>query len=53
MKSTNVPSSGRASGLSTQSREETSGYARLEKERAQARQTLLEETFRRLSGAAD
>src|SRR5438270_648103 len=35
------------------SQEEASGYARLEKERADARQTLLEETFRRLSGVKD
>jgi ketol-acid reductoisomerase len=33
--------------------EEASGYARLEEERAQARQTLLEETFRRLTGVKD
>lgn len=31
-------------------REEESGYARLERARSEARQTLLEETFRRLSG---
>lgn len=30
--------------------EEESGYARLERARSEARQTLLEETFRRLSG---
>jgi len=35
------------------SQEEASGYPRLEKERAEARRTLLEETFRRLSGVAD
>jgi ketol-acid reductoisomerase len=33
--------------------EESSGYARLEKERTEARQTLLEVTFRRLSGVKD
>ena len=33
--------------------EEANGYARLKRERAEARQTLIEETFRRLRSAAD
>jgi ketol-acid reductoisomerase len=33
--------------------EEASGYERLEKAREEARQTLLDQTFRRLSGTEE